>query len=48
MYHTNQKETKVDKMTKSEAKKLHCTVEAAIAVIAFFTRLGVPIPCDEE
>ena len=33
MYHTNQKETKVGKMTKSEAKKLHCTVEAAIAVI---------------
>ena len=34
-------------MTKSEAKKLHCTVEAAIAV-GFFTRLGVPTPGDEE
>ena len=33
LYHTNQKETKVGEMTKSEAKKLHCTVEAAIAVI---------------
>ena len=33
-------------MTKNEAKKQHCTVEAAIAV-GFFAQLGVPIPCDE-
>ena len=51
---------KDERMTKEQARRLHCTVEASLALVGgkyktmdrwgadWFRRMGLPVPCKEE